>query len=282
MLPKRLGWELSSASLLAFLSDCCNVLHVAILVSVNTHSNSKCEYGSMRAAAHNLWTSAFTHEHTVIHGRQACAGGRTNVYGPNRKWENIIQSVNVLKHRGPSDSVQQGHLFFYILIFLPVVMECCLKHQAHWQIGEFDAQKIKLRTLWMWRSLARCANGYSLCIPYYRQHPVDRSTTCQHRTFRNTDASVTTQFAHINFISLEAFSSIYKTWLGEVKGAGEKGPGQALVRPPGLVMQSTPHPGKGSLRSSGPICSRRGKWHIIESRPDKGFVYITLADTRLT
>ncbi len=32
-----------------------------------------------------------------------------------------------------------------------------------------------------------------------------------------------------------------------------------LVRPPGREMLSTLHPGKGSLRSSGPICSRRGK-----------------------
>lgn len=78
-------------------------------------------------------------------------------------------------------------------------------------------------------------------------------------------------------------SSLYKGWVREVKGAKAMGRGEGLVvRPPGLVMLSSLHPGKGSLRSSGPICSRRGKWHIIESRPDRGFVYITLADTGLT
>lgn len=46
----------------------------------------------------------------------------------------------------------------------------------------------------------------------------------------------------------------------EVKGAREMGRGKdLLVRPPGRGMLSTLHPGKGSLRSSGPICSRRGK-----------------------
>lgn len=47
---------------------------------------------------------------------------------------------------------------------------------------------------------------------------------------------------------------------GKVKGAREMGRGEGqLVRPPGRGMLSTLHPGKGSLRSSGPICSRRGK-----------------------
>lgn len=54
------------------------------------------------------------------------------------------------------------------------------------------------------------------------------------------------------------------------------------VWPSGQGMLSTLHPGKGPLRSTRPICSRRGKWHIIGSRPDKGSVYITLPDTGLT
>lgn len=72
---------------------------------------------------------------------------------------------------------------------------------------------------------------------------------------------------------------------GEVIGARENGRGMdLLVRPPGREMLSTLHPGKGSLRSSGPICSRRGKWHIIGSRPDKGICvyYITRHQAHLS
>lgn len=69
----------------------------------------------------------------------------------------------------------------------------------------------------------------------------------------------------------------------KVKGAWTIGRGKDLPEwPSGQEMLSTLHPGKGSLRSTRPICSRRGKWHIIGSRPDKGSVYITLPDTGLT
>lgn len=76
-------------------------------------------------------------------------------------------------------------------------------------------------------------------------------------------------------------SSIYVGWL--VGGERCKGDGTRCGSAcKACRLRTTLHPGKGSLRSSGPICSRRGKWHIIGSRPDKGFVYITLPDTRLT
>lgn len=62
-------------------------------------------------------------------------------------------------------------------------------------------------------------------------------------------------------ISFEACLGFYVGWgVGGLKGTKEMGQGKGLlVRPPGRGMLSTLHPGKGSLRSSGPICSRRGK-----------------------
>lgn len=74
-----------------------------------------------------------------------------------------------------------------------------------------------------------------------------------------------------------------RRWVEKVTGRWTMGRGKDLSGwPSGQGMPSTFHPGKGSLRSTGPICSRRGKWHIIGSRPDKGSVYITLPDTGLT
>lgn len=96
----------------------------------------------------------------------------------------------------------------------------------------------------------------------------------------------TVSCAPIQTISQEACLCFHKRCVrGEVKGAREMGRGKdLLVRPPGRGMVSTLHPGKGSLRSSGPICSRRGKWHIIGSRPDKGLCvyYITRHQAHLS
>lgn len=93
----------------------------------------------------------------------------------------------------------------------------------------------------------------------------------------------------LNFVRKDIFYNWNQTYFktrdvfGEGTIARENGRGSDLcVRPVGRGMLNTLHPGKGSLRSSGPICSRRGKWHIIGSRPDKRSVYITLPDTRLT
>lgn len=46
---------------------------------------------------------------------------------------------------------------------------------------------------------------------------------------------------------------------GGERGTGGRARRGLLVRPSGRGMLSTLHPGKGSFRSSGPICSRRGK-----------------------
>lgn len=77
---------------------------------------------------------------------------------------------------------------------------------------------------------------------------------------------------------------IRNEWAGGERCKGDGRGKGLLVRPPGRGMLSTLHPGKGSLRSSGPICSRRGKWHIIGSRPDKGFCvyYITRHQAHLS
>lgn len=51
-----------------------------------------------------------------------------------------------------------------------------------------------------------------------------------------------------------------RRWVGKVKGAWTIGRGKDLPAwPSGQEMLSTLHPGKGSLRSTRPICSRRGK-----------------------
>lgn len=112
-------------------------------------------------------------------------------------------------------------------------------------------------------------------------------TNC-HSSHQKTDKRVHWQ-TELYFVRIDISYNSNKKYckrsyvFGERKIVRENGCGSDLcVRPLGRGMLNTLHPGKGSLRSSGPICSRRGKWHIIGSRPDKGSVYITLPDTRLT
>lgn len=159
------------------------------------------------------------------------------------------------------------------------------------RLGSFVPKNHILRSVW-W-SVHWCENGQDFkCLQII--HTSNTGQLLTKNTFRENKvykkvrmtqlrkrSNVVTQNV-IQTISFEA-CCFYKRWVGggeRCKGDGERR--GLLVRPPGLGMLSTLHPGKGSLRSSGPICSRRGKWHIIGSRPDKGFVYITLPDTRLT